>query len=402
MKMEDFIGSVAQQDVTISTEVVKTAVVGGNFYQNLLYVTDRFSDFGSDTPVYPVVTKATYEDVIASYAYLADVEKAIIKRNLASLYAYSDDVTVYIIPSSLVSKYKFKAYFTFLDLEWRTADGTASDYSLEASARTTLSNLTDFDKAFTRPLCELPVDPSKVKGTDTATTQGTLTLLTETGIDLSVFARAAMPSGAAGTANAFVDATNSPFNYSPALYQLGYSLATANESGVPVGNDFDMRALSFTNVIPTNEDSVSDIEGSYALFASWFEKSYVNYFKPVGNGTGNVTNFGGWTIKANCIGAEWIVAYLNYMNRVSCATIITSGMALKNQKTYGSLLDAVKINIGGQVRNGRIEQFKLTAPSFSELPKSNGHTIVIPNAWTGVYADNVRKVKISGTLTVAA
>ena len=75
---------------------------------------------------------------------------------------------------------------------------------------------------------------------------------------------------------------------------------------------------------------------------------------------------------------------------------------MKNQKTYGSLLDAVIANIKTQINNGRIEGFKLTAPSFAELPKSNGHTIVIPNAWEGTYVDNVRKVKISGTLTVAA
>ena len=90
------------------------------------------------------------------------------------------------------------------------------------------------------------------------------------------------------------------------------------------------------------------------------------------------------------------------MNRVACATIITSGRALKNARTYNELLDAVKANIAGQVKNERIIDFKMNAPSFADLPKTNGHTISIPNAWEGTYVDNVRKVKISGTLTVAA
>ena len=90
------------------------------------------------------------------------------------------------------------------------------------------------------------------------------------------------------------------------------------------------------------------------------------------------------------------------MNRVACATIITSGKSLKNPKTYGDLLDAVKSNIAKMVATGRVTDFVLTAPNFDKLPKTNGHTIAIPNAWSGTYVDNVRKVKISGTLTVSA
>ena len=70
--MNDFNGSVAQQDVSISTDVVRTATVGGNFYENVLYVTDRFSPFGGDTPDYPVVKKSNYADVLNDYAYFSD------------------------------------------------------------------------------------------------------------------------------------------------------------------------------------------------------------------------------------------------------------------------------------------------------------------------------------------
>ena len=400
--MNDFNGSVAQQDVSISTDVVRTSTVGGNFYESVLYVTDRFSSFGGDTPVYPVVNKSNYVGVLDDYAYFTDAEKKIVKGNLASLYAYGD-VKVYIIPSTELANYKLYGYFTYLDLEWNTTDGTTTDYALSSDAGDTLTNVkTALDKDFTTLLIDMAVDPVNVKGTTTTTTAGTLGLITAYAMDASVFARPAMVTGTATATNAFVDANGDPIGYSPALYQLGKTLSSANASEVPVGNAFDMTAVEFQNVLPTADTSTEMLSGVSKMFAEYFESVKVNYFKPVGNGTMQLTNYGGWTILENCITAEWIVAYLNFMNRVACATVITSGRALKNSKTYKELLDAVKANIAGQVKNERITEFKMTAPSFDELPKTNGHTISIPNAWEGVYVDNVRKVKISGTLTVAA
>lgn len=400
--MNDFNGSVAQQDVSISTDVVRTATVGGNFYENVLYVTDRFSSFGGDTPVYPVVKKSNYADVLDDYAYLSDAEKKIVKGNLASLFAYGD-VKVYIIPSTEYANYKLYGYFTYLDLAWNPTDGSTTDYALSDTAGTTLTNVkTALDKDFTTVLIDMPVDPVNVKGTTTTTTAGTLGLITAYAMDATVFARPAMITGTAGDSNAFVDANGDPIGYSSALYQLGKTLSSTNASGVPVGNAFDMTAIDFQNVLPTADTNTDTLVGASATFADYFESVKINYFKPVGNGTMQLTNFGGWTILSNCTTAEWIVAYLNFMNRVACATVITSGRALKNARTYNELLDAVKANIAGQVENERITEFKMTAPSFSDLPKTNGHTISIPNAWEGVYVDNVRKVKISGTLTVAA
>lgn len=401
--MNDFNGSVAQQDVSISTDVVRTATVGGNFYENVLYVTDRFSSFGADTPVYPVVKKSNYADVLKDYAYFSDAEKKIVKGNLASLFEYGTDIKVYIIPSTELANYKLYGYFTYLDLEWNTTDGSETDYALSTVAGDTLTNIKSaLDKDFTTVLIDMPVDPVNVKGTSTTTTAGTLGLITAYAMDATVFARPAMVTGTASADNVFVDANGDPIGYSPALYQLGKTLSSTNESGVPVGNAFDMTAVDFQNVMPTADTSTDVLVGASATFADYFEGVKINYFKPVGNGTMQLTNFGGWTILSNCTTADWIVAYLNFMNRVACATVITSGRALKNARTYSELLDAVQINIAGQVRNERITEFKMTAPSFDNLPKTNGHTISIPNAWEGVYVDNVRKVKISGTLTVSA
>jgi hypothetical protein len=366
-------------------------------------VTDRFSSFGGDTPVYPVVKKSNYADVLENYAYLSGAEKKIVKGNLESLFAYGADVKVYIIPSTELANYKLYGYFTYLDLEWNTTDGTTTDYALSEGAGTTITNVKSaLDKNFTSVLIDMPVDPVNVKGTTTTTTAGTLGLITAYTMDSTVFARPAMITGTASSDNVFVDANGDPIGYSPSLYQLGKTLSTPNASGVPVGNAFDMTAVDFQNVMPTSDTNTEVLIGASVTFADFFEGVNINYFKPVGNGTMQLTNFGGWTILHNCTTADWIVAYLNFMNRVACATIITSGSALKNARTYSELLDAVQINIAGQVRNERITDFKMTAPSFDDLPPTNGHTISIPNAWEGTYVDNVRKVKISGTLTVSA
>ena len=77
--------------------------------------------FGENTPVYPVVTKGTYEDVVNSYQYLSDGDKALIIENLTSLFAYGEDLTVRIIPSAEVKNFKMYAYFTYLDLMFKTA-----------------------------------------------------------------------------------------------------------------------------------------------------------------------------------------------------------------------------------------------------------------------------------------
>lgn len=408
--MNDFNGSVAQQDVVITTEVVKTAVVGQNFYDRMLYVTDRFSNVGGDNPSYPVVTKDTYADVIDASAYFDEAEKKLIKENLSALFAYGTTLTVYIIPSSKVSDYKLYGYFTYLDLKWApgtTETNADGDYAIDAAALDTLKAVKAYDKEFTFLLADMPVDPTKMRGNDSSSTAATLKQISDLTIDLALFARPARPAkpedmGEAVRANAYFDDADEVIGPSPALYQLGRSLGKLNESGVPVGNAFDMDAVGFLNVLPTADTDLEVLMGAGTLMANWFDGVKVNYFKPVGNGTMDITNMGGWTLLKNCIGAEWVVAYLNFMNRVACATIITrGGRTLKSPRTYESILSAVVANCSDQMKNGRITEFQLTAPSFGALPKTDGHTIKIPNAWVGVYVDNVRKVQISGTLTVA-
>lgn len=399
--MNDYKGSVAEQNVSIQTAIAMSTVIGGNFFESILYVTDRFESFGGDTPTYPVVTKDSYSDVLDAYAYLSATEKKIIKANLASLYSYGN-AKVYIIPSTEIANYKLYAYWTYLDLEYVVTDGTSTDYAFAASAETTIANAKDFDKDFTQLICDFPIDPSKTRGADTTTLAATYALFTAKSIDALTFVRPALPSGTAGTANAYLDGEGNVIGYSPALYQLGRTLMSVNESGTPVANPLDMQRVTLQNVLPTASTDTTDLMGASKVYADFFKTVNLNYFKPAGIGNGEITNMGGWTSLGNCADANWIVAYVNFMTRVNCAMVMTNGKAKKNAATYQILLSGLNRIVGAFLATGAIENYKNTAPSFADLPKSNGSTIVIPNAWSAEYIDSLRNVTISGTLTVNA
>lgn len=399
--MNDYKGSVAEQNVSIQTAIAMSTVIGGNFFESILYVTDRFESFGEDTPNYPVVTKDSYSDVLDAYAYLNATEKKIIKANLASLYSYGN-AKVYIIPSTEIANYKLYAYWTYLDLEYVVTDGTTTDYAFADSAETTIANAKGFDKDFTQLICDFPINPSKARGVDTTTLAATYKLFSAKTIDALTFVRPALPSGTAGSANAYLDGEGNVIGYSPALYQLGRTLMSVNESGTPVANPLDMQRVALQNVMPTASTDPTDLMGASKIYTDFFKTVNLNYFKPAGIGNGEITNMGGWTSLGNCADANWIVAYVNFMTRVNCAMVMTTGKAKKNAATYQILLSGLNRIIGAFLATGAIENYKNTAPNFADLPKSNGSTIVIPNAWSAEYIDSLRNVVISGTLTVNA
>ena len=399
--MNDYKGSVAEQNVSIQTAISMSTVIGGNFFESILYVTDRFESFGEDTPAYPVVTKDSYSDVLDAYAYLSETEKKIIKANLASLYSYGN-AKVYIIPSTEIANYKLYAYWTYLDLEYVVADGKTTDYAFAESAETTIANAKDFDKDFTQLICDFPINPSKARGADTTTLAATYKLFSVKTIDALTFVRPALPSGTAGSANAYLDGEGNVIGYSPALYQLGRTLMSVNESGTPVANPLDMQRVTLQNVLPTASTDPTDLMGASNTYADFFKTVNLNYFKPAGIGNGEIANMGGWTSLGNCACANWIVAYVNFMTRVNCAMVMTNGKAKKNAATYQILLSGLNRIIGAFLATGAIENYKNTAPNFADLPKSNGSTIIIPNAWSAEYIDSLRNVIISGTLTVNA
>ena len=148
-------------------------------------------------------------------------------------------------------------------------------------------------------------------------------------IDALTFVRPALPSGTAGSVNAYLDGEGNVIGYSPALYQLGRTLMSVNESGTPVANPLDMQRVTLQNVLPTASTDPTELMGASKIYADFFKTVNLNYFKPAGIGNGEITNMGGWTSLGNCADANWIVAYVNFMTRVNCAMVMTTGKAKK-------------------------------------------------------------------------
>ena len=189
--------------------------------------------------------------------------------------------------------------------------------------------------------------------------------------------------------------------YSPALYQLGRTLGYINSTGTSIGNSSDGVACTFQDVLPSRSTSTSLLVNASALFINWCQNNKVAYFKTVGNGTSQVACYGGWTLKTTCLSADWIVAYVDYMAKVRVAELITVMNTYRNGLLYTKCLSALDALITPFVTLGRIRNYAITAPSWAVAQTmGDRETIVIPDAWSGVYVDNNRKVRVQGALTI--
>ena len=129
---------------------------------------------------------------------------------------------------------------------------------------------------------------------------------------------------------------------------------------------------------------------------------HIQTFKPVGDNSGNVSAKGAETLNGDVVQATWIVAYITYMVKVDIARMITTPNFLKNAANYGRILGVVSnyLKKFGQEGSGRLKSIQITAPGFGGLPAAKGDQIVIPEAWSARYVDQVRNVQITGTLYI--
>lgn len=189
--------------------------------------------------------------------------------------------------------------------------------------------------------------------------------------------------------------------YSHALTQIGLTLAKINGTGTAVGNPDDY--------IATLVETCSGVSGAPVTSAqqSNFATTNVGYWNYVGDGTGDVALVGLYTIRGNVWGAQWIVAYTNYVSQVQTASLITTPGAptFKTNMTYQAILGIMSNNVlpfQTQMVNPRLSNFKITAPQFANLPVTAGTNITIPNAWTAYYNNRIGTVTVNSTLYINA
>ena len=393
--MEDFKNSVAHLDVDVQTAVSVSSIVGENFWKFMYITNETIASLSSaTTPL--LITADSYSDVIDTLG-IADTDKvALIKKNLASLFDYAPSAQGYFITADTYEKFKYYAYWCYLEAEYELNSGTgALEFDSKTSALISLMD-TKKDPAFSGFLIDLAVDavnsitaaPASIVD-DFMATIGALT------IKLGIFARGAT------TEYAWQDDGVLSLGYSPALYQLGRTLGFINTTGTSIGNSSDSVACTFQDVLPSRSTSTSVLVNASALFITWCQNNKVSYFKTVGNGTGQVSCYGGWTPKNTCLSADWIVAYINFMAKVRVAELITVMNVYRSGLLYKKCLGVLDTLINPFVRLGRVTNYSITAPSWAVAQTlGDRETIVIPDAWTGTYVDNNRKVRIQGALTI--
>ena len=392
--MEDFKNSVAHLDVDVQTAVSVSSIVGENFWK-FLYITNETIASLSSAANPLLITADTYSDVIDSLNIDNADKVALIKKNLASLFEYAPSVQGYFITADTYEKFKYYAYWCYLETEYELDSGSSKLKFTDATATMMATIDAKKDKAFSGFIADLAIDATaSVTAAPTSVVDDFMATLGALTVAVCFFAR--------GATNEFAwKGGDISIGYSPALYQLGRTLGYINSTGTSIGNSTDGVACTFQDVLPTRSTSTSVLVNASALFINWCQNNKVAYFKTVGNGTSQVSCYGGWTLKNTCLSADWIVAYVNYMAKVRIAEIITVMNTYRNGFLYGKCLSALSTIIAPFITLGRVRNFTITAPSWAEAQNlGDRQTIVIPDAWTGIYVDNDRKVRIQGNLTI--
>ena len=392
--MEDFKNSVAHLDVDVQTAVSVSSIVGENCWNCIDVTKGTISSVSSGTNPLRIIGD-TYSDVIDALSIDNSDKVALIKKNLASLFDYAPSAQGYFITADTYEKFKYYAYWCYLETEYELESSSSKLKFTEATATMLATIDAKQDKAFSGFIADLAVDAvGSVTAAPTSVVDDFMATLGALTAAVCFFAR--------GATNAFAwKGDDIAIGYSPALYQLGRTLGYMNSTGTSIGNSTDGVACTFQDVLPTRSTSTSGLVNASALFVNWCQNNKVAYFKTVGNGTSQVSCYGGWTLKNTCLSAAWIVAYVNYMIKVRVAELITVMNTYRNGFLYGKCLSALSTLIAPFVTLGRVRNFTITAPSWAEAQNlGDRQTIVIPNAWTGVYVDNNRKVRIQGNLTI--
>jgi hypothetical protein len=186
----------------------------------------------------------------------------------------------------------------------------------------------------------------------------------------------------------------------PALAQLGDTLAVVNSTGTPIGNDVDGHAFSTINA-----SGSLDSDGNYtnltATEKATLDEQKIGYNTAVGDGTENVVTEGSLTLTGEVVGANWVKAYIEYLCKVKCANYITQRNKFRNNAEYQGILTMMSAIIKPFIDFGRLADYSITAPTFSQLPKS-ADSFTVANAWEATYIDRLRSVVVYGTLYVTA
>ena len=388
---DDFLGSVAQEDVQFVTDIVKTVNPGDN-YKHLVVYTD-------DAQIASGATLAAVKDLdgvtVGAYAEVtADSFKNVVTGELlvwlTDYFSAGGNESVFVVNVQNGEASYTKALLTaafnvthqwgwFKTICVEDADVT-TEFHLDPDAATDLAELCSTDGL----LSSAPLYPESMPITTGEHTDTAYAAVKAAGFD--AFWVYHLPALQADGVTYVV--------HNGALVALGLALSVPNASGVYAGNSFDMVATSAITASGVNGGPLS------ATVQSILKSDNINYFKFVGDSTGEVDLRGGMTMQGKVMSAEWIVNYCNYYNKVMVANFMSRRNVFKSPQTYDVILSILSTTVFRFVNSGRLTGFALTAPAYADLPPAARDEIVVPNAWSAVYQDDIRTVKVYGTLYI--
>ena len=388
MDTNDFIGSVAQEDVSFTTRVVRTTQVGDNYWKVLIFVeNDRFvtlTDVGWEDV--PNVTGAKALSVTATN--YAEYTRGVLQSWLYDLFCNGfngDCILVACGPGAASAATDFNtlmesAYAVMKPYAYHKTVCAAPTLALDAtfvldtSVAVKLAQLCAQDKGL---LSAAPYFPFTTQTPETPTSDAIYNALKTAGVDAFM--------------SAHQDATRNG-----ALYSLGLAMSVLNGSGTCIGTSLDMiKSANITSSGPNGTSLPKAIRDALKALN-------IQTFKPIGDNSGNVAAKGASTLKGDVVQATWILSYITYMTKVDVARMITVPDFLKNASNYSKILSVLNKYLGkfGQEGSGRLKDIQNNAPSFGGLPAAEGDQIIVPDAWSARYVDQVREVQITGTLYI--
>ena len=373
----DFNGSIAQNYITFATTVTSTTVAGANYQNVMLFVGSGEAASGgyfTASGVQPVGTllsfnASTYGSAMGGQL-LTDMTNFFAGTTLPTVYVsiYDDAATAggTVFPAATVSglSTQFNANHTLAYFKHMTMNLGA--------AHSALATLCSSDTL----LSQCWIDTSDANVLSPSDTTSVRYLCAQAGSDPVIVYHATTT----------IDG---------ALVQLGLTLGFLNTTGTSVGNNMDYLA---TSQIITSGGSSGPLSATNMTILSNLN---VGFYLYLGDTSGRVALRGGKTLKGNLPAAQWLVNYVDYMCQVESAQYLTQFNHFKNNDTYQGILTILRTVLSPFADFGRLSYVKITAPTFANLPPTNGQSITIPNAWQATFNDNVRNVVVNGSLYIA-
>ena len=390
MAVNDFTGSIAQTQLSFTTTSVVTTTVGANFQTVILFIdtTEWAANFTAANPGVGLTFSVTAAN------YQANATGNILPW-LTAFFAINQVTTIIMAVVSGAT----------------AANSVATAQTALNTAWANVVNLGYF-KMFFANTTELSTDAPT-----------TAMHYMQRGLAANCYGNQALSSAWIGTNNAqeLVASSTTSMSYTirvtdgndakmvyhydatknHALTQIALTLSTINGTGTSIGNPDDY--------IETLLEVPSGATGTVVTSAQQtnFATTNVGYWNYVGDGTGGVSLVGLYTVRGNIWGSQWLIAYCNYVSQVKTATFINTNGAptFKNNQTYQGILgimSSVVLPFQNQMTNPRLNNFKVTAPQFANLPATAGTNITIPNAWVAYYSNRIGTVTVNSTLYINA